>query len=188
MEAHALLQLVERDLPDIGLGEAAFATTRHTGLDTRGLGGGGGDAQRAALVPAAINPLSSHDVADPVDAVDKGALGTAHVVHAAVLLEDAHLAGHASRLEAAVAAGRAVPDDVALADDDAQARIGFGQAVRGPEAGQPAAGNGNIELRIAWKRGAWVECLGHAVEPARHLPVALVDCRASRGLGRDGHA
>ena len=43
VEAHALLQLLERDLPDVGLGEAAFATTRYTSLDTRGLGGGGGD-------------------------------------------------------------------------------------------------------------------------------------------------
>ena len=105
-----------------------------------------------------------------------------------MLLVDAHLARHAGRLEAAVASRGAIADDLAFADDDAQTRVAFGEAVRGPEAGQSTASDCHIDLLVAGKRVARIERLGQASQPAGHLPVALIRRRAREGLGRNRHA
>jgi hypothetical protein len=69
------------------------------------------------------------------------------------------------RAPAAVAAGGAEADRLRLHDDDAQARVGRQQVVRGPQPGEACADHGHVGVGVTRQRRPRGRCLAGGVLP-----------------------
>ena len=107
-----------------------------------------GEGQRAGLLEVAVDAVGPGEVDQGPEVVDALLLEALELVRE---VADAvgQAVGQARLAEATVPADRAVADGLRLEDRDPQARVRVGQRERGPQAGEPATDDRDVDVEAA---------------------------------------
>ena len=136
--------------------------------------GAGRQVEHATFVVAGIDALGGADDADLVDGVEHRSLHGDSLLAAVVLLDGLQRSREEGRDPAAVTTRGAEADDVLLEHDDAQTRVGLGQVIGRPQAGEAAADDGDIDVERARKRRPRLKRIVDEIEPHAAPAIARV--------------
>ena len=154
------------------LSETQGARVVHLGQSTGSLRVAAHQDDGPSLGELAVDPLRVRSPAHDVDRVLHGPAHGTHGVEPVQPGERCVRRGEQRGAPAAVAARRAEARHLALEHDGAQRRIGESERVRGPQTGEPAADDADVDVEVLGERGARRERGRDGLPPQREALVA----------------